>query len=60
MAFTRRPDGFPIEHRHLEVRGGDVHDPAAVAAAIYGTDAVLSALGMPFAKTPVTVYSDRV
>jgi putative NADH-flavin reductase len=58
VAFTRRPEVFPIEHPRLEVVGGDVHDPAAVEAAIIGTDAVLSSLGVPFAKTPVTVYSD--
>lgn len=58
VAFTRRPDGFPIEHPHLEVAGGDVHDPAMVASAIDGTDAVISTLGVPFAKTPITVYSD--
>jgi putative NADH-flavin reductase len=60
VAFTRRPDAFPIEHRQLEVVGGDVHDSAAVASAIAGTDGVLSTLGVPFAKTPVTVYSDGV
>src|SRR5437763_17207365 len=58
VAFTRRPDVFPIEHRHLEVAAGDVHDAAAVASAIDGTDAVLSTLGVPFAKTPITVFSD--
>jgi putative NADH-flavin reductase len=58
VAFTRRPDGFPIEHPHLEVADGDVHDPARVASAIDGTDAVISTLGVPFAKTPITVYSD--
>ena len=50
VAFTRRPDAFPIEHRRLEVAGGDVHDSAAVASAIDGTDAVLSTLGVPFAQ----------
>jgi putative NADH-flavin reductase len=58
VAFTRRPDAFPIEHRRLEVAAGDVHDAAVVAAAIDGTEAVVSALGVPFAKTPITVYSD--
>ncbi|MGZ4666709.1 MAG: NAD(P)-dependent oxidoreductase [Frankiaceae bacterium] len=58
VAFTRRPGAFPIEHRRLAVAAGDVHDAAAVAAAIDGTDAVLSALGVPFAKAPVSVYSD--
>ena len=58
VAFTRNPDAFPIEHLHLEVVGGDVHDATAVVGAIDGTDAVLSTLGVPFAKTPITVYSD--
>lgn len=57
VAFTRRPDTFPIEHRHLEIAAGDVHDAAAVAGSIDGTDAVVSTLGVPFAKTPVTVFS---
>ena len=60
VAFTRRPDAFPIEHAYLEIVGGDVHDPAAVVDAIDGTDAVLSTLGVPFAKTPITVYSDGI
>jgi putative NADH-flavin reductase len=60
VAFTRHPDTFPIQHPRLAVVGGDVHDPAAVTSAIDGTDAVLSTLGVPFAKTPVTVYSEGV
>jgi putative NADH-flavin reductase len=60
VAFTRHPDAFPIDDPRLEVAAGDVHHPDAVAAAIDGTDAVLSTLGVPFAKTPITVYSDGV
>jgi uncharacterized protein YbjT (DUF2867 family) len=60
VAFTRHPDAFPIEHRRLEIAAGDVHDAAAVASAIDGTGAVVSTLGVPFGKTPVTVYSDGV
>jgi uncharacterized protein YbjT (DUF2867 family) len=58
VAFTRHPDAFPIEHERIEVVGGDVHDAGAVAAAVDGAGAVLSALGVPFGKKPVTVYSD--
>jgi uncharacterized protein YbjT (DUF2867 family) len=58
VAFTRHPEAFPIEHRRLEVAAGDIHDPSLVASAIEGSDAVVSALGVPFAKTPITVYSD--
>lgn len=60
VAFTRHPDAFPIGHRRLEVAAGDVHDSAAVASAINGVDAVVSTLGVPFAKSPVTVYSGGV
>jgi putative NADH-flavin reductase len=60
MAFTRHPVGFPVGHPHLEVVGGDVHDGVAVAGAVDGADAVISTLGVPFAKTPITVYSDGV
>jgi len=58
VAFTRQPAAYPIEHPHLVVAGGDVHDSDVVTAAIDGTDAVVSALGVPFGKDPVTVYSD--
>jgi putative NADH-flavin reductase len=58
VAFTRHPDVFPIKHQRLDVRAGDVHDAAAVAGAIDGVDVVVSTLGVPFAKAPVTVYSD--
>jgi nucleoside-diphosphate-sugar epimerase len=60
VAFTRHPDAFPIEHRRLQVAGGDVHDPDAVASAVEGVDAVVCTVGVPFAKTPINVYSDGV
>jgi uncharacterized protein YbjT (DUF2867 family) len=60
VAFTRHPDTFPLEHPRLEVAAGDVHDAAAVASAVDGSDAVVSTLGVPFAKTPITVYSDGI
>lgn len=60
VAFTRRPETFPISDPRLTVVGGDVHDAAAVVGAIDGTDAVVSTLGVPFAKTPISVYSAGV
>ena len=54
------PTDFPVDGERLVVAGGDVHDAAAVAAAIDGSDAVISTLGVPFGKQPVTVYSDGV
>jgi putative NADH-flavin reductase len=60
VAFTRHPRAFPMEHGRLSVAAGDVHDAAAVASAVDGADAVVSTLGVPFAKSPVTVFSGGV
>lgn len=57
VAVTRHPAAFPITQRRLTVREGDVHDLAAVRTAVDGADAVVSALGVPFTKDEVTVYS---
>ena len=55
-AVTRRPDAIPPRAR-LTVLHADANDPAEVAAAIAGGDAVLSALGVSYTRKPVTVYS---
>ncbi|MET8800911.1 NAD(P)H-binding protein [Nocardia sp. NPDC004568] len=60
VAFTRRPGEFPIAHDRLTTIGGDVYDPAAVARAVSGADAVLSTLGVPFSRKPITTYSAGV
>jgi nucleoside-diphosphate-sugar epimerase len=57
VAVTRQPDRFPLQDARLRVFGADVLDHAAVDRAVEGSDAVLSALGVPFTKAPVTVYS---
>jgi putative NADH-flavin reductase len=45
-AFARRPAKLGIEHPRLRVHAGDVvADPAALAEALRGQDAVVSALG---------------
>lgn len=55
-AVTRRPQA--VEERDgLRVVGADVTDPDAVDEAITGSDAVLSALGVPYSRKPITVYS---
>lgn len=56
-AVTRQPDVFPLHHDRLEVAGADVFDPTAVDAAVAGRDAVLSALGVPAGKKPISTYS---
>lgn len=60
VAFTRRPDDFPIADDRLRVAAGDVHDGGAVTAALDGAQAVVSTLGVPFTKQPVTVYSGGI
>jgi putative NADH-flavin reductase len=57
VAFTRHPTGFTLVHERLTVVGGDVADAAAVEAAVRGADAVLSSLGVPYSRQPISVYS---
>ncbi|MEU5533749.1 NAD(P)H-binding protein [Streptomyces sp. NPDC020362] len=56
-AVTRQPASFPLQHDRLEVVGADVLDPVAVDAAVAGRDAVLSTLGVPAGKEPISTYS---
>jgi putative NADH-flavin reductase len=56
VAATRRPDEIPPRER-LVVCKADVADPEAVDAAIVGTDAVASVLGVPFSRRPIDTYS---
>jgi putative NADH-flavin reductase len=55
-AVTRHPDSIPPRDG-LTVVGADVTSAAAVDAAIAGSDAVLSALGVSYSRKPITVYS---
>jgi putative NADH-flavin reductase len=56
-AVTRRPDQFPQQHPNLAVVGADVLDESSVDTVVDGADVVLSTLGVPFGRQPVTVYS---
>lgn len=44
-AFARRPERLDLDHPRLRAVRGDALDPAGVAAALPGHDAVLSTLG---------------
>jgi len=57
-AFTRNPGSFPLRHADLRIVGGDVLDAAAVDGAVAGRDVVLSTLGAPYSRKPITVYSE--
>lgn len=60
VAVTRQPDSFPLQHDRLEIVGADVLDPGAVDAVVAGRDAVLSTLGVPAGKEPISTYSRGV
>jgi nucleoside-diphosphate-sugar epimerase len=60
VAVTRRPGEFPLTHPRLVIAGADVRDRQAVCGAVEGSEAVLSSLGVPFTRKPVTVYSEGV
>jgi uncharacterized protein YbjT (DUF2867 family) len=50
-AFVREPKRMPLAHAHLRIVKGDVMDPASVAPAVEGADAIIVALGtIPQAK----------
>src|SRR5699024_11745648 len=57
VAATRRPAAFPIEHRRLVVAHVDVHDQSAVDHVVAGAHVVLSTLGVPYSRQPITTYS---
>ena len=59
-AVTRQPDAFLVRHARLKVFASDVLHPAEVARAITSQDAVLSLVGVPYTRKPVTVYSKGI
>lgn len=56
-AVTRHPEQFPLQHSELEVVRGDATDPASVDRAVRDQDAVISAIGVPYSRKPITLYS---
>lgn len=60
VAVTRNPQAFPMRHHRLRVARADVYDAGAVPDVLDGTEAVLSTLGLPFSREPITVYSAGV
>src|SRR3954465_9476134 len=57
-AVTRHPDTFPVPG--ARVVEADVYDPRAVEHAVAGQDTVISALGVPYSRNPVGVYSTGI
>lgn len=59
-AVTRKPDEYPIDAPRLRVVSADVTDPEQVAAALAGSEAVISTYGVPYSKKKITVYSEGI
>lgn len=60
-AFVRNASSITITHPHLSIVQGDITNPAQVAAAIAGTDIVVSALGTnDIATDAVNMMSDAM
>lgn len=57
-AVTRRPGSFPISDSRLRVAEADALDRAAVGEVMAGHDRVISTLGVPYTREPVTIFSE--
>jgi nucleoside-diphosphate-sugar epimerase len=55
-AVTRHPGDIP-PRAGLTVAAADATDAGAVSAAVAGRDAVVSVLGVPYSRRPVSLYS---
>jgi putative NADH-flavin reductase len=56
-AVTRRPATFSIDDPRLRVARADARDAVQVAEVVAGHDRVISTLGVPYTKEPVTIFS---
>ena len=56
-AFTRHPEVFPVPEEQLRLVGGDVFGSSSADRAASRQQAVLSCLGVPFSRKPITVFS---
>lgn len=60
VAIARRPDAVQPTHPNLRVVAGDVLEPATLAGALDGADAVISALGPRAGRAPTVLYSHGI
>ncbi len=59
-AVTRHPETFPLRQERLQVVHGDAFDLASVERAVCGQDAILSTLGVPYSRKPITLFSEGI
>lgn len=56
-ALTRHPEQPGQAGAGIKVIGGDATNPADIARALFGAQAVVSVLGTKYSRRPITVYS---
>ncbi|MFF1634821.1 NAD(P)-dependent oxidoreductase [Leifsonia sp. NPDC058248] len=56
-AVTRHPETFPAAAGDIRVLAGDVYELADVRRAVAGADAVVSTLGVPYSRKPISIYT---
>jgi len=59
-AVTRKPSEYPVTSPRLRIAGADVIDQDAVDRAVAGSQAVISTYGVPYSRSPISVYSDGI
>ncbi len=57
-AVARRPESITQRHPALSVLEGNFGNPASLDLAVRGADAVLSAVGAPTSRGPVSIHAD--
>ena len=57
-AFTRHPDDGGLSGLDITVIGGDATREADLRRAFKGAEAVVSVLGTPYSKEPISLYSE--
>lgn len=57
---TRHPNSVSFQDEHLRILKGDVLDFPLVESALAGQDVVLSVIGVPYSRHPITIYSESI
>lgn len=57
---ARRPEAVVVEHRNVNVVGGDVLERESLVAALAGCHAVVFAVGVGSSRAPTVVYSEGI
>jgi putative NADH-flavin reductase len=59
-AVARRPEAIEVKHKNLVVEPADVLDAETLVAALAGSEAVVSALGIGTSRAATVIYSEGI